>query len=371
MSKGLAVIYDPHNLYQFVWYYCNHGKQKKWDALSLPNGGRGEYMHSFCEDTGIFEHVYRSDNDFSVMEVKKKCVIVAQMFVNCILGKQKDFCKKMLNQYVDLSEYDEIVVIADVGIISGACVVLGEEKEVVILEDGINDYSIRPRWIPKTKLFSTYMWQGFILARMGYCSPGWFAFDADRFCIKYCSQPDKMKYRKYKEMRQLYAEQGTDWELFQEILRRMYPALENYDLDAADAVLFTRPLEDYVPETDKYQKKLEDYINKKYSNIILKKHPRECGKYEFSEKINVQEIDNAIPAEALLSYLKGKDILMVTPSAIIMYMKAYNLKCKIITFAGLYEDSLSSNSNYKPLTDNEVVEFGETFAQNFYEVINL
>ena len=77
----------------------------------------------------------------------------------------------MLNQYVDLSEYDEIVVIADVGIISGACVVLGEEKEVVILEDGINDYSIRPRWIPKTKLFSTYMWQGFILARMGYCSP--------------------------------------------------------------------------------------------------------------------------------------------------------------------------------------------------------
>ena len=54
MSKGLAVIYDPHNLYQFVWYYCNHGKQKKWDALSLPNGGRGEYMHSFCEDTGIF-----------------------------------------------------------------------------------------------------------------------------------------------------------------------------------------------------------------------------------------------------------------------------------------------------------------------------
>ena len=88
MSKGLAVIYDPHNLYQFVWYYCNHGKQKKWDALSLPNGGRGEYMHSFCEDTGIFEHVYRSDNDFSVMEAKKKCVIVAQMFVNCIFGKQ-------------------------------------------------------------------------------------------------------------------------------------------------------------------------------------------------------------------------------------------------------------------------------------------
>ncbi len=166
MSKGLAVIYDPHNLYQFVWYYCNHGKQKKWDALSLPNGGRGNICIHSVKTLESLNMFYRSDNDFSVMEAKKKCVIVAQNVCELYIGKTKDFCKKMLNPIRGLSEYDEIVVIADVGIISGACVVLGEEKEVVILEDGINDYSIRPRWIPKTKLFSTYMWQGFILARM-------------------------------------------------------------------------------------------------------------------------------------------------------------------------------------------------------------
>lgn len=58
MSKGLAVIYDPHNLYQFVWYYCNHGKQKKWDALSFIQWRkRGNICIQFCEDTGIFEHV--------------------------------------------------------------------------------------------------------------------------------------------------------------------------------------------------------------------------------------------------------------------------------------------------------------------------
>ena len=43
-----------------------------------------------------------------------------------------------MNSYVVLNDYDEIVVIADVGVVSGACVALGEEKEIVILEDGIN-----------------------------------------------------------------------------------------------------------------------------------------------------------------------------------------------------------------------------------------
>ena len=48
-KKGLAVIYDPHNLYQFIWYYCNAGRDMVWDALCLPNDKKGEYMHTYCE----------------------------------------------------------------------------------------------------------------------------------------------------------------------------------------------------------------------------------------------------------------------------------------------------------------------------------
>ena len=33
-----------------------------------------------------------------------------------------------MNSYVVLNDYDEIVVIADVGVVSGPCVALGEEK---------------------------------------------------------------------------------------------------------------------------------------------------------------------------------------------------------------------------------------------------
>ena len=371
MRKGLAIIYDPHNLYQFVWYYCNRGKEKKWDALCLPNGYKGEYMHTFCEDAKIFEKIYRSNDDFSSMTVGKKCKTFLQMIFFCIRRKQKDYCRKLLNHYVDLNEYDEIVVIADVGVVSGACVALGEEKKVIILEDGINDYSNRPRFISKEKIFSTYSWQGFLLARMGYCSPGWFYFSADKHCIKYCSQLEKMKYRGYKEMRLLYDTKGTDEELFHVILNRMYPILATYNFDDAEAIMITRPLDDFVSDVSIYQKRLEAYVSENYTSVILKKHPREQEEYKFADNVHVQEIDKSIPAEALLSYLQGKDVLMVTTSAVMLYLKTYRLQCKLINFAGLYEDSVNTNSFSKPLTEQEIGEFADEFAKDCYKIIKL
>ena len=70
--KGLAVVYDPHNLYQFIWYYCNKGKEKEWDALCLPNGFKGEYMHTYCERAEIFQYIYKDDKDYSNIPIGEK-----------------------------------------------------------------------------------------------------------------------------------------------------------------------------------------------------------------------------------------------------------------------------------------------------------
>lgn len=371
MSKGLAIIYDPHNLYQFAWYYCNQGRKKRWDALSLPNGYKGEYMHSYCERAGIFEEIYYDNDDFSTLNAREKCKQFSQMFFFFLVRRQKDYCKKLLNHYIKLDQYDEIVVIADVGMVSGACVALGEEKKIVILEDGINDYGDRSRLISREKIFSTYSWQGMILSHMGYCSPGWFRFDADRYCIKYCSQIDKMKYRDYKEMRQLYSSEGTDQELFNQLLYKMYPMLRLYQFQTAEAILITRPLEDFVGDTDKYKRRLEKYVNEHYSSVIVKKHPREDSEYEFEDRVYVQEIDNSIPVEVMLPYLKGKDIVIVTTSSVMLYLKAYSLKCKVIVFDGLYEESINTNSQFRPLDLKATIGFAEEFAEDCYEIVQI
>lgn len=366
--KGLAIIYDPHNLYQFMWYYCNRGKGKEWDALCLPNGYKGEYMHTFCEKAEIFSKIYKYDTDFSNMKIFKKLKMIMSMFMFFMIGKRKCFCRKLINSYVNIDDYNEIVVIADVGVVSGACVALGNEKEVIILEDGISDYGNRPRWIPKEKMKSPYNWQGFFLAAMGYCSPGWFRLEADKYCIKYSSQPDKMLYRNYKEIRQLYMQEGTDEDLFDQIIKRIYPAIEGINFEKAEVILFTRSLKDFVDDDTKYKKRIENYVNTHYKNVLLKRHPREQGEYCFKEGIECVEIDNSVPAEVLLPHLKGKDIILITTSAIMLYMRVHHLKCNIIVPQGLYEDSITSSAQYRPLKEKEVVDYCESFAAGCYTV---
>ena len=372
MKKGLSIIYDPHNLYQFVWYYCNADNSKKeWDALCLPNGYKGEYMHPFCEKAGIFSKVYANDKDYQTISVAKKMEIVFGMFFHFIFGQRRNYCKKLLKEYVSIDDYDEIVIIADVGIVSGACVSLGQEKKVVILEDGINDYSCRSKWIPKNKIKSLYAWQGFIMARMGYCAPGWYYLNDDSFCIKYASQPEKMIYKNYKEILPLYSKEGTDQQLFDTIIKRIYPAISNIDFNECDAIIFTRPLDDFVKNGEKYKKKIEEYIDLHYKNVLIKKHPREKNSYNFNSNVKSIEADNSIPAEALLPYLTGKDILIVTTSAISLFMKAHHLKCKILFFDQLYEESITENTKFKPLPLEDTKQYCEKFASNCYEIVVL
>ena len=368
-KKGLAIIYDPHNLYQFIWYYCNNDNSKKrWDALCLPNGYKGEYMHPFCEKTGIFSKIYKSNLDYQTISLAKKIGIVFKMFLYFIFGQRKNYCKKLLKEYIPVDEYDEIVIIADVGIVSGACVTLGNEKKIVILEDGINDYGNRPKWIPNNKIKSIYAWQGFIMSKMGYCAPGWYHLKDDYLCVKYASQPEKMLYKNYKEILQLYSKEGTDQQLFDSIVKGIYPAISNIEFKDYDAILFTRPLSDFVQNGESYKKKIEDYISSHYRNILIKKHPREKDSYNFKANVKSFEVDNSIPAEALLPYLEGKDILIVTTSAISLYMKAYQLKCKILFFDQLYETSIMENTKFKPLSLEDTKKYCEKFASDCYSI---
>ena len=81
MNKGLAIIYDPHNLYQFLWYYCTYGQNKKWDALCLPNGFKGQYMDAYCKKSGVFENIYCDDKDFLAVPLSQQLKIFLHFFL--------------------------------------------------------------------------------------------------------------------------------------------------------------------------------------------------------------------------------------------------------------------------------------------------
>ena len=166
--KGIALIYDPHNLYQFLWYYCTYGDEYEWTALCLPNGAKGEYMSVYCEKSGIFDEIIRDkDGAFLTMSLRQRLVVFGQMFWYAIRGMQKKYCKRLVGKYINDEEYDIAVVLTDVGIVSGAFIALSDEKRVVILEDGMGDYFERSNRSLLKNLFNPYDWQGFLLAKMG------------------------------------------------------------------------------------------------------------------------------------------------------------------------------------------------------------
>ena len=368
-KKGLAIFYSPKELHQFIWYYCNKGQGKEWDALCLPNYPKEEYMHTYCQAAGIFSTVFRSDSVFMNLSTLKKLRLFLSMFGYFLIGQQRRFCRKFLNSYVPIDDYDEIFVNCN-GLIGGACIVLGREKEVVLLDDGHAEYTKRPKWITKEKLKTSFYREGFILARMGYCATGFYYFDPDKYCIKYANFPEKMLYRNYKEIRQLFAEEGTDQALFEKIMHRIFPSLDKINLKEVDAVFFTRSLSDNVSDYKKYIRCFESFVNERYHNILIKKHPHEICQYHFADHVVCTEIESAIPAEVLLPFLKDKDIYILGSSTILMYTKSLNLHLFVIEFQGLSEESLQDGLAHY-ISIEEVRQYCDKYSNGNYELIGL
>ena len=165
-----------------------------------------------------------------------------------------------------------------------------------------------------------------------------------------------MIYRDYKNIRQLFDFTYTDEALFQKIVKKVYHQISEYDFEQIDAVVFTNRLSDFCEDAGPYIEKFQNYINGRYKNILLKRHPRDETKYMFDEQIRVQEIDNSIPAEVILPYIKGKEVVFMFASSILLYMQAYSCRPHFLYFDGLYEQNIKSNTLLKYITKKEMMQ---------------
>lgn len=113
-----------------------------------------------------------------------------------------------------------------------------------------------------------------------------------------------------------------------EIIRVFDSKIDFKSLDKNSVIILTQPLyeDGYISEKEKiemYEKIVED--NKKYYNVILKKHPREVTNYNIKD---VQEIDGSFPSEIFtLLDIEFKKAIGICTSAInsIKAKEAYNI----------------------------------------------
>lgn len=347
-KKGVALFYDPHNLYQFIWYYCTYGKDVEWTAVCLPNAQKGEYVSKYCEKTGIFSRIISDQQGFLTMSLRERLAFFLKMVGYAIVGKQEKYCRQLVERNISCNDFEVAVVLTDVGIISGAYVGLGKTKDIVILEDGYGDYAYRGNDYLKKHLLNINEWQGFLLAKMGYSNPAhYYPLKTTKYCDKFCSKPEKMLYRDYRSMKKLFDFSNTDKVLFDEILGRIYHEILEIDFETSEVILFTDPLKDYVQDDTEYVEKVQEYVKKNYKNILLKKHPRDDTHYDFGENVNVIEIDSSIPAEAFLDKLGNKEILFIGMSSILLYLDAESQKITYLYFKGMQQQCEKEKSFLK------------------------
>ncbi|MBQ7715141.1 MAG: hypothetical protein IJT70_04640 [Clostridia bacterium] len=362
-KKGLLIVYNAHNLLEFIWYYCTDKEARdiEWDALCLPSGVKGEYMSPYCEKSGIFSNIYKDNKAFSDESAIKQLPLFAKMLGYFIVGKRKSLCRKKLNEYVDADRYDIIAVLSDFGILSGMAIGLG--KETVILEDGTADYRIRSNKNILKFLTSSFSWKGFILSKLGYANTAYiYPLKTTSGCVKYCSHPEMMPYKNYKEIRTLFDYSDTDREKYDSIIKSIYSEIDNCDFDSADTVLFTNNIGDFTLEPDEYIKRLENYVSKISDNTIIKKHPRDETEYAFSDKVVVQNVDQTIPAEVILPYIRGKRIIFLAASSVILYMRLSDFDLECAYFTGMAEKSAKQTTHARYLPRDEMAALFSKFG---------
>lgn len=367
-KRGLAIIYDPNSLRQFIWYYATISKDIVWDALCFPYGGNNIHMEGYCEKTEIFSQIYTGEDDYFNMPLLTKGMLFFKLCFFFILKRQDIVTKKILNAYVDdIDKYNIYLANTDTGFISGLLARLGKDKEVIYMEDGAFDYKKRSKWKCNFKTFSFEYWQGFFMSRMGYCSKGRFYFELTKDCTKYCTSEKNMRYRNYKEIVEFGQMNREDsLALYSEILERLYPELKGYDFGVSDFVFFTFPMEDLTDKSQKYIEKIEGYISKNHKKIMLKRHPRDTHIYKFTGCESI-EIDQKIPGEVVLPYIKGKNVAFTIPCSIMLSMSDTEYDMELLFF-----DELAQGADRSVIRKYSTIEeLGEELKDVNCERVNI
>lgn len=318
MKYGLVVIHDPQCLYQFIWYYLAYGGDTEWTALCLPNEFKSEYMSNFCQKSGVFTNVVRTDDkSYKAFGRKKQIQLGLQMMLYYLIGKRNLFCHKLIDQYIDSNQYDKYVVICETGIITGACIALGGEKEVVIFDDGIGEYTINKKW---SNIWGRYenKWQAFFLSFMGYSGPlRKFPLKTLKNCTKFFRRPDLYTGSEYADIKKMFDEEVLPLSECNKIVHNIYNSINDNMFDSVEAVLFVGDYSLYTSKHREYFEKLSGYISANYKKIAIKLHPKDIKNYSFGNT-EVVDIDRSIPSEILAPQLVGKKVLFFNPTTTMM-----------------------------------------------------
>lgn len=346
-KKAIVLLYSPRELAEFTWFYCKYGRDYEWTAVCAPYGNAIDYVANVCKDSKLFVEVLEDKRCFDSMPFVEKIILFLKMCFYFLIGKRRRFCKRIIEECLGNRKYDLVVIPCDFGILPGAFLACSNECETIIMEDGAADYKTRYRWVQLKDIKSVYDVIGCMLARMGYANPSIvYTMEDTKNCIKYSTEPERMMYRDYKEIRKMPRVDYIKDEEYNNIINRAYSLKdENY---IGEILLLTSPVRVYVGDNLEYVEKIQDFVNSNYKGktILMKRHPRDDAKYKFLDEIKVIELDQNLPFEIIANRINVNTIYSVFASSTILSLRDKIEDIKVFYFNCIEKQSDNKNTQY-------------------------
>ena len=326
-DKVLVVVTNQYMWTQLEWYRTKY-PEGIWDALVINFGGKNlvQIMYDKCLKSNYFSNVYIYETLKKDEALPKKMLIVLFYLLQYFTKKRETYDEDWVKSILGNNDYQKVIVQSNHSLLSTAIINTFRDKILVCLEDGLSDYNLEFR-LQNLRYFSQILW--YIFARLnmiGNAMYGYqFSLKYDNRMIKYSSLPDKMQYRNYKKIKQLFEEGVTSHSVIKCIGNS---TKRNYDI-----IVFSSCF-DEVDHSEQVYSALREYLERNYQDksIMIKCHPRETYGFDWNDE-NIEVGCADLPGEEVLDVFPDAELLFAGTSNLLVKVCRTKRNFKIITFS--------------------------------------
>lgn len=327
-DKVLVVVTNQYMFEQLLWYHSKY-PEGIWEAIVIKFGGNNsllDIMYQKCVECGFFSKIVCHNQRMIENSFLRKVLVMVRYAFQYISHSREKSDKRLIEDLVgEGCTYKKIIVQSTCNIISVASINAMAEEILICLEDGLGDY------VPANGKWHWSELLNFLLAKMNvintYEPEHQFRLKYDDRLIKYCSLPEKMQYKGYKKIKQLFKD---------DVRKISITEKERLILDSRyDLVIFSTVFSDFEENEDVYEI-LHDWLKRNYAGkkILFKPHPRETYQICWND-LNIDVGAEEMAGEVLLDLLPDVEILFLFTTTILLKACRDKRNFKVILFENI------------------------------------
>jgi len=323
-DKVLVVLTNQYMFEQLLWYYSKY-PEGVWEAVIIRFGSNDllDIMYQKCRECGFFSKIVCYNHGMIESSLSEKMLTMMKYIFQYITRTREKWDRKFIEGLMgEDCCYKKVIIQSTYNVISVASVNAMPEAVLVCLEDGLGDYMPVSGIKYHLKLLNLLLVKMNIVNALVYDYQ--FRLKCDNRLIKYCSLPEKMKYRGFKLMKQLFEDDNRK-KIFSE--KELLLKKRGYDL-----VIFSTIFSDFHINED-IKEILHIWLLQNYGDkkILLKPHPRDSYQYCWKD-LDIDIGGEEMAGEVLLDLLPDVEVLFLYTTTILLKACKEKRNFKVIQF---------------------------------------